>query len=106
MIGISQPLSEAARINWCKFRIAEALGPGEHQVRIAFPGRPVLLDVFGPDYDQHDQPTAVIEAFHPDIDGISWDDIWDAVRRECPSSSPMLQATDDDYQSLKCSVAA
>ena len=47
----------------------------------------------------------MIEAFHPDLDGIGWDDIWEAVRRHVPSSSLITAATEDDYQSLKSSIA-
>lgn len=104
-LGISSPLSRSARIGWLKFRIAEALGPGEHQIQVAPPGPPVLVDVFGIDYDEKDRPTAEIQAFHPDIDAIGWEDIWDAIRQRNPVSSPMPMASDAEYESLKASIA-
>ena len=117
MNGVFRPLSASARTGWYKFRIAEALGPGEHEVDVVgcsinvggmaySSGPPVLLDVCGTDYDEQDRPTAVIEAFHPDIDGIGWDDIWEAVRRQYPSSSPVRRATESEYQAVKESIAA
>ena len=56
---------------WCKFRIAQTLGSGEHSIEVATSGPPVLVVVNGPDYDEQDRPSAEIEAYHPDIDGIS-----------------------------------
>src|ERR1017187_2407490 len=88
MIGVSSPLSKTAQTGWLKFHIAEALGIGEHKIWAVFPGPPVLVVVNGPDYDEQDRPSAVIEAYHPNLDGISWDDIWEAVRRQYPTSSP------------------
>ena len=38
MLGFSQPLSASARTGWYKFRIAEALGLGEHEVDVVTPG--------------------------------------------------------------------
>ena len=43
--------------------------------------------------------------WHPDIEGIGWDDIWEAVRRQNPSSSPVPRATDAEYQAIKNSIA-
>lgn len=105
MIGFSQPLSASARRGWNKFRIAEALGPGEHSVHVVTPGPPVLLDISGLDYDDQDRPSADIQAFHPDIDGIGWDDIWEAVRQQHPTSSLLPMATDAEYQAIKESIA-
>ena len=84
--------STAAQNGWWKFQIAKALGPGEHDVYVLHPGVPVTVVVFGPDHDAQDRPTAVIEADHPDIDGIGWDDIWEAVRRRYPTS-PVVRST-------------
>src|ERR1017187_9084549 len=58
-----------------------------------------------PDYDEQDRPSAVIEAYHPYIEGIGWDDIWEAVRRQYPTSSPHRRATDGEYQAIKESIA-
>lgn len=106
MIGVSTALPASARTGWLKFRIAEALGPGEHQVEVVQPGPPVLLDVYGPDYDERDRPSADIKAHHPDIDGIGWDDIWEAVRHQYPNTSPQRPATEGEYQAIKESIAA
>lgn len=92
------------RRGWCKFRIAQALGSGEHFIQVATPGPPVLLVVNGPDYDEQDRPSADIEAYHPDIDGISWEDIWEAVRSQYPDASSR-KATDQEYQAVKESIA-
>ena len=89
---------------WCKFRIAQALGPGEHSIEFTTPGPPVLLVVNGPDYDEQDRPSADIEAYHPDIDGISWEDIWEAVHSQYPDASSR-KATDQEYQAVKESIA-
>ncbi len=89
---------------WFKFRIANALGVGEHEVYVAVPGPPVLVVVNGPDYDEQDRPNADIEVFHPDIDGISWQDIWEVVRREYPDASSR-EATDGEYQAIKESIS-
>lgn len=105
MIGISSPLSKSARTGWLKFRISEVLGLGEHDIHLALPGPPVRLLVTGSDYDRKDRPTADIEAFHPDIDGIGWDEIWVAVRRQYPTSFPDRRATDSEYLAIKESIA-
>ena len=105
MICDVQNLPKSYRRGWAKFRIAEALGPGEHEVYVASPGPPVVLDVYGLDYDQRGRPTAVIEAYHPDIDGISWEAIWNEVRRQFPINTPQRPATDAEYQTLKESIA-
>ena len=105
MIGVSSPLSKTAQTGWLKFRIAEALGIGEHKIWAVFPGPPVLVVVNGPDYDEQDRPSAVIEAYHPYIEGIGWDDIWEAVRRQYPTSSPHRRATEGEYQAIKESIA-
>ncbi len=99
MIGIS-----SSRTGWFKFRIAESLGPGEHDVDVGcYP--PVKMLVYGTDYDEHDRPTAEIDAWHPDIEGIGWDDIWEAVRRQNPSGSLLARATAAEYQAIKNSIA-
>ena len=87
-----------------KFRIAHVLGAGEHSISVTTPGPPVLVVVNGLDYDEHDRPGADIEAFHPDIDGISWEDIWNAVRRQFPGASSR-QPTNEEYQAVKESIA-
>jgi ParB-like chromosome segregation protein Spo0J len=94
----------SSRPGWFKFRIAEALGIGEHMIWAVFPGPPVLVVVNGPDYDDQDRPSADIEAYHPDIDGIGWEDIWEAVRRQYPDVSSR-KATDPEYQAIKESIA-
>jgi site-specific DNA-methyltransferase (adenine-specific) len=104
-LGISSPLSSSARRGWLKFRITEALGPGEHQISVASPGPPVVLDISGNDYDERDRPTAAIQAYHPDIEGIGWDDIWEAVRRQSRRTSLVPAASDTEYESLKASIA-
>ena len=65
----------------------------------------VRLEVFGSDYDEQDRPTAEIDANHPGIDGIGWDDIFEAVHRQNPNSSPVSRATDAEYQAIKSSIA-
>ena len=80
MIGVTAPQSDASRPGWLKFRIAQALGPGEHRVVVVSPGPPIPVVVNGPDYDERDRPSADIEAYYPDIDGISWADIWQSLR--------------------------
>lgn len=70
---------------------------------------PVRLVVYGSDYDEQDRPSAEIEAYYPDtdsdFDGIGWEDIWEAVRRQYPTSSPQRRATEGEYQAIKESIA-
>lgn len=99
------PPEKTPRPGWFKFRIAQALGPGEHRVEVVTPGPPVLVVVNGLDYDERDRPNADIQAYHPDLDGISWPDIWEAVRSQNPSASPRPQAGEGEYRAVKDSIA-
>ena len=84
MIDSACPTEVASCSRAHRFRIAEALGPGEHEVRVVAPGPPVRLRIYGTDYDERDRPCGVVEALHPDLDGIGWGDVWEAVRRQRP----------------------
>lgn len=99
MIGIS-----SVRTGWFKFQIAEILGPGEHDVHVGcYP--PVRMLVYGTDYDEQDRPIAEIDASHPGIEGIEFEDILEVVHRQIPSFLLVRHATDAEYQALKNSIA-
>lgn len=90
---------------WYKFRVAQALGPGEHTIQVATSGPPAQVVVNGVDYDEQDCPTADIQKFYPDDnDAFSWVDIWNSIQHLYVD--PLTRkASDQEYQSVKNSIA-
>lgn len=92
------------RHNWMKFVVAKALGVGKHPLDFGWL-TPVTAYVDGWGYDDEGTPGAEVEFVHPDIEGISLDDICWEVRRLTKQEFDFPEATPEEYEAIKASIA-